>query len=89
MRTIAAQNIILTYVYSSFKQVDRHSTVKKIQRFLMVKPRKLWPDIKAKPRRKLSESIANFEELRTTFAKTEWRSFFNDKEEVIHISKPD
>lgn len=67
---------------------DYHRTVRSVQAFLEVKPQKLWPDIAGKPKRKLSEAIANYEELSGYFADTEWASFFNDEEKATHISKP-
>lgn len=65
-----------------------HQTVKSILKFLKVKPQKLWPDAEGKLRQKLQEAIANYEELKDYFADTEWAHFFNEEEEVRHISKP-
>lgn len=77
----------LIKVYYEDLCTDYHRTMKKIQRFLKVKPQKLWPGIKGKPKRKLREAIANFDELQAYFAQTKWATFFNE-EEVIHISHP-
>lgn len=65
-----------------------NATIKKVQRFLKVKPRKLWPDIKARPKRNLNEAIANFDELQIHFSQTEWSGFFEEEEGVTHVSKP-
>ncbi len=60
-------------------------TIKRIQHFLKVEPLILSPEVKAKPKRKLSEAIDNYDELRTYFAQTKWKSFFKDKEKIFHI----
>ncbi len=67
---------------------DYHRTVKSIQIFLGVKPQKLWPDKKGKPKRKLSEAIANYKALKEYFSGTDRAHFFNENEQVTHISKP-
>ena len=63
--------------------------LKGILKFLKVKHRKLWPDEKGKPIRKLQDAIANYNELKDYFSQTEWGPFFNDEEQIVYISKPD
>ena len=67
---------------------DYHHTVKSVQLFLGIKPMKIWPDEKGKPKRKLSEAIANYEALKKYFMGTEWAHFFNDEKKATLISKP-
>ncbi|MEM9819878.1 MAG: FkbM family methyltransferase [Bacteroidota bacterium] len=78
----------LMQIYYEDLCADYPSVVEQVQQFLNVKPQRLWPDIEGKPQRKLSEAIVNFTALKTHFAPTKWASFFNDEEEVMHISKP-
>lgn len=65
-----------------------HPTVKSILKFLRVKRQKLWPDEKGKPIRKLQDAIANYDELKAFFSQTEWAPFFNERQQVVHITKP-
>lgn len=78
----------LIKVYYEDLCYDYHRTVKKVLKFLEVKGLKLWPDEKGKPIRKLSQAIANYDELAAYFSETKWSSFFNDDERIVHVLKP-
>lgn len=78
----------LIKVYYEDLCTDYHRTVKSVLKFLGVNDLKLWPDEKGKPIRKLSQAIANYDDLAAYFSATKWGSFFNDDERVVHILKP-
>ena len=64
-------------VYEDLAQ-DYSGEAEKIQRFLGLRNEAVQPSIYKQARRRLSDSISNYDELKRRFADTQWASFFED-----------
>ena len=68
---------VLDLTYEALTQ-DYETQIKRVQSFLGLKPEPLYTSMKKQNRRSLSESIANYWELKEKFADSQWAGFFTD-----------
>ena len=68
---------VLDLTYEALTQ-DYETQIERVQLFLGLKPAPLYTSMKKQNRRSLSESIANYWELKEKFAGSQWAAFFTD-----------
>ena len=72
-----ANREVLDLTYEALTQ-DYEAQIKRVQSFLGLKPEPLYTSMKKQNKRSLSESIANYWELKEKFAGSQWAHFFTD-----------